>query len=265
MQHLPFLRFAVAGAALCTFTLANAASTLVVSGDEWPLTNDAYARQSADVTRLVSNMAGMFGGTNYLIVSNGAANVSGLANLSLLQTELAGLGKTVTTSSSYSTALLAGQDAVLLFGYAQGANDATNLAAFVNGGGNLLVSLGTGGLGSAPAEAAAWNPLLNQFGLNAGSVWLPVAAFYDAPVMQGATPLDDGLATVVWGYGQTITELNAANANTDLLLADFGANYGTQGAFGIYSQAGVVPEPGTYALMLAGLAGMAAVARRRRA
>ena len=69
--------------------------------------------------------------------SNGAANVSGLANLSLLQAELAGLGKTVTTSSSYSTALLAGQDAVLLFGYGQGANDATHLAAYVNGGANF--------------------------------------------------------------------------------------------------------------------------------
>ena len=63
--------------------------------------------------------------------------MSSLANLSLLQAELAGLGKTVTTSSSYSTALLAGQDAVLLFGYEQGANDATHLAAYVNGGANF--------------------------------------------------------------------------------------------------------------------------------
>ena len=63
--------------------------------------------------------------------------MSGLANLSLLQAELAGLGRTVTTSSSYSTALLAGQDAVLLFGYGQGANDATHLAAYVNGGANF--------------------------------------------------------------------------------------------------------------------------------
>ena len=68
--------------------------------------------------------------------SNGATNVSGLPNLSLLQAEPAGLGKTVTTSSSNSTALLAGQDAVLLFGYGQAANDATHLAAYVNGGAN---------------------------------------------------------------------------------------------------------------------------------
>ena len=63
--------------------------------------------------------------------------MSGLANLSLLQAELAGLGKTVTMSSSNSTALLAGQDAVLLFGYGKGANDATHLAAYVNGGANF--------------------------------------------------------------------------------------------------------------------------------
>jgi hypothetical protein len=243
---------------------ALAVNTLVVSGDEWQLSDSAYSLTNAGTTQLAKGIAGLFGGKNYMLVSDNG-NVP-LSSLGTLASDITALGKTISTSTTFGAATLVGQDAVFLFGGTLGSSPAEQLLLknFINGGGNVYISLGTGYFGSASAEAAAWNPLLNQFGLSAGGTWFPVAGFTSVSTVASGGALDAAVVpnSITWGYGQDISELSPVNPQTSLLMADFGVGYGTLGAFGIYQP---VPEPGTYALMLGGLALLGWRARARTA
>ena len=154
-------------AALGLAASAASANTLVVSGDEWQLSNFAYdAPYTTGTQGFVASLAATFGGTNYLLLS-GNGNVPG-SQLSLAAAQLTSLGKTVTLSPTFAT----GYDAVFHFGQAI---DISAVENYFTGGGNVYISLGSGIYGSAAAEAAAWNPFLANHGLVAGSEWFSTA------------------------------------------------------------------------------------------
>ena len=72
--------------------LAAAAGIVIVSGDEWTLSNQAFTQNSTNTTQLTTNMANIIGGTNYLIIENG---ISVNAYDTSFQTVLTNGGKTL--------------------------------------------------------------------------------------------------------------------------------------------------------------------------
>jgi hypothetical protein len=249
-------RFAAVAAA-ASLASASFAGTLVASGDEWQLSNHAYeAPYAAGTMQFVNSLAATFGGSNYLLLT-GNGNVS-QSMLSLATAQFQSLGKTVSYATTFDLASASAYDAVFHFG--QSVNTA-DFAAYVSGGGNAYVSLGAGWWGTAAAEAAVWNPVLAQFGLVAGSEWFPVAGFAKADVTVG--PSD----SLLWGYGQSIEKLTPQSSSQSYVRGTFfgGPEIGLIGSSAVLG-GGVsgVPEPATWALMIAGFGLVGAAARRRR-
>jgi hypothetical protein len=257
MKRLIFSLAVLAATSVSTQAIAGA---LIVSGDEWQLTNNAYAIDNTNTSTLAAAIAGEFGGSNYLLLTGNATWVP-QSNLSSLASQLTGLGKSV----SYSASLpgnLASYDAVLHFGQPYG-SPATSLGfgSYLAGGGSLYVSLGGGYYGSAAGEANFWNPFLNGYGLNAGSGWGPAPFFTGATVTSGPA----GLNTLVWGYGQTIDVSGPGGAS--YIRGTF-PQFNGQTEFGLMGIARFggnngVPEPATWTTMILGF-GLAGSAARRR-
>lgn len=241
--------------------LAAAAGIVIVSGDEWTLSNQAFTQNSTNTTQLTTNIANIIGGTNYLIIENG---ISVNAYDTSFQTVLTNGGKTLTVNpaSPFSSALLAQYDAIFLAGtVGSGAADASILDDYVRNGGSVYISLATSNFGSAAAEANAWNPFINLWGLTAGSVWFPNANVLDIPTVSSTHPLGNNISALTWGYGQAISELNPASPLTDIAVTgQFGGTFGDVGMVGVSS----VPLPATLWLFGSGLLGLIGIFRRRR-
>jgi len=235
---------------------ASAAGVLVASGDEWQLSTAAYQGAYAAGTQgFVKSLADTFGGTNYLFLT-GNSNVP-VAQLSDAAAQLSGLGKTVSYAAAFDPAVATGYDAVFHFGQIidQGA-----LAAYVNGGGNAYVSLGSGWYGSAAGEAAAWNPTLAQFGLVAGSSWFPTAGFVQATVTSGPP----GATSLIWGYGQAIEKISPDASSQSYIRGSFAGGPTEVGLVGASTRLveSAVPEPSAWAVMVLGF-GLAGAFQRR--
>jgi len=240
------------------------ADLVIVSGDEWTLSNQAFLQNPASTNAFATNLANFLGGADYLIYEDaGAVRPYGTAFQSLLGS----LGRTVTVNPAepFSAALLAPFDAVFLAGsLGSGAANAAVLNSYVQGGGAVYLSLGTGI--SAPQEAAAWNPFLNSWGLNAGAAYFPDVLVRDIPTVPGTHPLQLGVSALTWGFGQEVTELDSANPLTEIAITGaFGAPFGDRGMIGVarVSESGsVVPEP--VAFWLWGIGGVLIVLCSRR-
>lgn len=244
-------------AALGLAASAASANTLVVSGDEWQLSNFAYdAPYTTGTQGFVASLAATFGGTNYLLLS-GNGNVPG-SQLSLAAAQLTSLGKTVTLSPTFAT----GYDAVFHFGQAI---DISAVENYFTGGGNVYISLGSGIYGSAAAEAAAWNPFLANHGLVAGSEWFSLPQFVQATVTSGPA----NTPGLIWGYGQSVEKLSPSATSVSYIRGSFAGGPTDIGLVGASQRlipgGGGVPEPATWAMLIIGFGAAGSMIRRRKA
>lgn len=251
---------AAAMVAAASLSSAANAGTLVVSGDEWQLSNSAYdPYYLAGTTAFANSLADVFGGTTYLLLTGN--NGIPQASLSQIAAQFTSLGKTVSYSTSFSLAVASGYDAVFHFGQIV---SPTDIAAYVNGGGGAYISLGSGQYGNPVSEAAHWNPMLAQFGLIAGNSWFTDAGFVRANVVLGPT------TSLLWGYGQSIEKLTPESGSVSFIRANFPGRPEVRGLVGANIEPKPpiavpgVPEPASWALMIAGFGLVGAVSRRRR-
>lgn len=239
-----------------------ASGNLVAIGDEWTFSFDPFTTFPSDTARLARNVAafatGVNGGTRLGIFSPGP-----IAYGPQFEAEMVAAGYSVTrftAPTGITAATLTAFDAVFLTG--QFVTDATSIAAltdYINAGGGVVVSAGTGFYGSAAAEAAAWNPLLNTFGLGFGDQWYPVNSTQTVSLLPN-TGLVDGVSTIRWGFGHDAFELDPTDPRTDAYFADFtpfGIDQPIRSVIATYR----VPAPGAAGLVAATLI---TAARRRR-
>ena len=238
--------------------------------------------------------AGILTGVDILNISGIVESSLTYGNMTAAKAELIGAGATVTSVSigSFSAANLAGIE-ILYVGLVNARFTAAQVAvinAYVAGGGGL-VAVGTE---HSSFSGPSWEQLANSFGLfglggernakaNASAPASPIvngpfgiATSYQ-PALTGAfkTPLPAG-ATSVWegvDNNPIIVTLNVTGrasffADTNFMEDGFitnGNNATIWGnAFAFSGNVGAVPEPETYAMMLAGLGVIGFAARRRR-
>ncbi len=242
----------VAAAVLLSCASAPAlAGRVVVNHDEWTWSDTGFSQAGgSNASNFAQNVVKFLDtdgtpGGNVLIYSNnfgfGASFSAALSG--------AGYTPTFDTAAPFTLANLLNYDAVYLGGGAFGKDDAV-LADYVNAGGGVFIMAGTGDGGPA-GEAARWNGFLGGFGLafdgnNYNGVNGTLA-------VTGVHPIFSGVTDLYYNNGNTVSAL--ANPNSVIVQ--------TPGLIGVYDNVGAVPEPHTYALMLAGLGVLGFVARRR--
>jgi hypothetical protein len=195
---------------------------IILIGDEWLLSDDAFNLAPDDVTTLTLNCAGFLAGNSGPILgySNNPIALSGRALSSLLAEH--GYGFTLTTAPPFTLATLMQYDAVWLAGVpGSGTANAQALIDYVHAGGNVLIAGGTGEFGSALGEAFGWTPFLNEFGLALGSDYFPVQSVVTVPVAPPSRSVLQGVSTLVWGYGQFAFAVATEDPATQSLNADF--------------------------------------------
>lgn len=194
---------------------------IVVNHDEWTTTDFGFS-QAPDTGQFVSNVASWFtGGTtgNFLAFSN---------NFSLTGAQIAstmtgaGHSWTVSTGVDFSLPNLLQYEGIFLAG-----NPADNsvLTDYVNAGGNVYLMGGTG-LGGAFAEAARWNTFLNAFGLNFGAPYNGVSGVLP---ITSSHPIFAGVSALFQNNGNSVSEVNPTDPNTDIL--EFSGGHGLYGVF----------------------------------
>lgn len=273
-----FTTLFVEAIALCALaSTALAQGRIIAIGDEWLLSDRAFTSLPVQTKQLTANIAAYFSGGgagNFLAASNSPPGSYGARGVNgpLLAAEMQSLGHSWTIAASPVIDLpsLAPYDAVFFAGsVGSGPGNAAVLAQYVQNGGAVLVMAGTGDFGSAGSEAAAWNPLLNQFGLGFGDVWFAIGLpeLHDVPVVDGIHPLNQSLDSISWGYGQLALDLDPVDPlNAVVVEGDFtGLELGPQGAINdviaVYNVP--VPEPTSLVLLLTGT--LLAMAQSRRA
>lgn len=235
--------------------------TLIASGDEWIMSNQAYGRNRASTERLALNIADALANgrsdADFLVYSDDF----GLTGSELAQTMTgAGYGWEVNTTVSFDLATLQTYDGVLLSGtLGRSASEIAVLQQYLTQGGSILVLGGTSGSGAS--IAAAWNPLLELGGLAFDPDKFPGSFVAEFALNDGPSGLDDGVAQITWGNGQNVFGVTPVGPGgfTQFVTADFVSEglTATEPIIGIYQ----IPTPGAaFALGLAALAGT----RRRR-
>jgi len=220
------------------------AGTIVVNNDEWTLSDTGFASTPAGSTSFTLNLASFFGGPgSFLIYSDNFG-----LNQSAFQSTMTGAGNTLTNYSGTPTlATLQSYDAVFL-GLPPIVPDLSVLVNYVNGGGNVYLAGGTG-LGGAAAEASAWNPFLNAFGLQFAPVYNGISG--NVPIVSGHA-LMSGVAALNQNNGNSIS-LFGANPNAQIIASSASG----QGLYAVYddAQSSPVPEPTSLLLLATGAAG----------
>lgn len=224
----------------CFATSLAKSDTVIVAGDEWLLSNQAFMQNPSNATEFAINVANSLSGTEYLIIGDADSTLAyGTEFLSVMS--WIGKNLTVNREEPFSSDLLEGVDAVFLAGkVGSGAGmNADILNTFVLGGGDVYLSLATGKFGSAAAEANAWNPFLNKFGLTADSSWFPSQSILDIFTTQDGHLLENSVVSLTWGFGQEITAF--APPAEVVIYGQFGGALGVRGMVGVST----IPIPST--------------------
>lgn len=242
-------RSLVLAAILASAAGAANAGRIVVNHDEWTLSNTGYSNAgAANADRFAKNVANFLtgGATGNILVATGNF---GLTQSSFL-TSLSGYSVTVNGALPLNAANLAGFDAVFLGGDYPSVAETADLISYVNGGGGIYIMGGTGVLG-AGGEAAAWNAILNGFGLSLAPTYNGVGGTFASAY---AHPIFTGVSQLYYNNGNSVSDLAPADPNQ----AVYGPGY-----FGIYDFEIEQEVPAPAALALFGL-GIAGIALRRR-
>ena len=240
--------------AALTCLSSSAQGRIVVNHDEWTWTDTGFAAAGgSNAATFAQNVASFLdtdgtAGGNVLVYSD---NFGFGASF---DTALAGAGYTAThsTVTPFTLANLQNYDAVYLAGNAYAENDAV-LTAYVNGGGGVFIAGGTGFGGPGP-EAATWNGFLGNFGMAFdGTQYNGVAGTL---AVTGTHAIFNGVSDLYYNNGNTVLLQAMGNPNASIVQGP--------GLIAVYDGVTApVPEPQTYALMLAGLGALAFLARRR--
>jgi hypothetical protein len=203
----------IAYLALAPQVAAQSAGTIVISNDEWVLSDSGF---SANTTRFVQNLTTLFGGSGNVL---GYSENFGLTSNSLaVAMRTAGNTYTVNTNVSFTLANLLAYKAVFLAGPVRGSVPDTNvLTQYVRSGGNVLILGGTGAFGGAAGEAAAWSPFLGTFGLQFGGAY-SIGCATDGII--SGDPLFAGVGALYFCGGQETLVVNASNPNTKIVATD---------------------------------------------
>lgn len=247
---------------LCAIALATAlaplqvlaAGKLIVSGDDWTLTTG-----SPGAAPLAQNIAGQFGGTNFLLVDdNPYLPFSAYAYV----TQTLQARGSVEFSPGFDAAALARSDTVFLFGTPGGYSGADRdaLEVYLLEGGNVFIQLGTGLYGSGAGEADYWNVLFEKFGLRAERYHGP-GGWNSPRIDQDSSPLAAGVPTVLWANGNYLSAIAGREAEVSIVLAEFSE---IPGIVGVIAMApAMVPEPASALLLLVGVIAVGLRAGRR--
>jgi hypothetical protein len=258
--------------AFLVFIIASSAyadtGRVIAIGDEWLLSDMAFTATPGQTNQLAENIAGYFSDNqpaDFLVISSIDLAPPRGVNGPALSAKMLSLGHTWTINpvAPITLANLSQYDGVFFSGtVGSGAANSTVIGDYIRDGGRVLVMAGTGAFGDAPAEAAGWNPLLNQFGLGFGDTWFAEPPnppnLLDVPVVPDVHPLSTSLTTITWGSGQNALDLDAGDpVNAVALRGNFAAfGNGPQGAINdviaVYNVP--VPEPGTAFLAIACIA-----------
>jgi hypothetical protein len=227
---------------LAAFPPSSSAGIILLNNDEWTLSNTGFS-QNLNTTQFVQNVASLFSGGgpgNFLAYSSNF----GLTQ-STLATTMANAGHTwtVSTGTPFTLANLQTYDGIFLGGNPH-SYDATVLTNYVNSGGNVYLMGGTGFFSSAAAEAAAWNPFLNNFGLGFGTTYNGVSGNLGTV---SPHPVLSGVSSLYFNNGNDTLDLNVSDPQSQILASSNG-----HGLLAIYESA-AVPEPSSLTLFLGGL------------
>lgn len=226
------------------------AGKLIVNNDEWTMSNG-----QPNAGAFAANIANWFspgGPGTFLVYSNNF----GLDNATFTGA-LTGAGHSVTvnTAAPFTLPDLSAYDGVFLGGYV-GAYDASVLTSYVNGGGNVYLMGGTGGVGG---EDTIWDGFLGSFGFEFGPSYNGITVTQPITSLH---PIFAGIGTLYFANGNSVL-LAGVNPNASIL-----ETFSGQGLIGVYEGSGAngaIPEPSTLGLCASSLLGLAWAARRRRA
>jgi hypothetical protein len=169
------------------------AGTIVVSNDEWELSDTGFA-QASSTGQFVQNLVAELGPKIHAYSNNFGFTGGSLASA------MGAAGATYTTGAGivFDLPTLSSYNAVFLGGTYLSAAQITTLEQYVANGGNVYIAGGTG-VGGPAVEADAWNSFLGSFGLSFTSPYNGIAGNIPVsgdPLFNGVSALYQNTATL---------------------------------------------------------------------